>query len=117
MAAALEATNIKTVNFSKDWNKYTEFQAEYKSRLDILRTEGREVPTEVNADRNMPAIPFQWTGKSNATQPRANFKTDLSCAFDDKRISEYERHNAAFEKTRKLPAHLAAPHLIPLMNQ
>ena len=42
-------------------------------------------------------------------------QSDHSCAFDDKRITEYERRNAAFQDDIKKPGHLAAAQMIPLI--
>ena len=81
----------------------------------MLRTEKREVPSEEGADKNMPAILQAWTGKISTAQPTKNFKSDHSCAFDDKRITEYERRNVAFQDDIKKPVHLAAAKMIPLM--
>ena len=97
------------------WQKYVEFQAEYNTRLDLLRTEKREVPVVDGTDRNMPAILHTWTGKFSRTQPPRNYKSDPSCAFDEKRISEYERHNTAFQDNIKKAAPVAASKMIALM--
>ena len=50
------ATKLEqTTNFvnGKHWSTYIEFQGAYKDRLNVLRTEKREIPKEPGADRNM----------------------------------------------------------------
>ena len=102
---------------SKDWKKYCDFQAEYVSRIDVLRTEKREVPIQEGADRNMPPIPTGWTGNFKTTQdPKKNVKLDCSCAFDDNRIKEYEKRNAEFQKDIQGGCRLAAAKMLALMT-
>ena len=110
ITTTLDAT--PTYIHAKIWPKYIQFQTEYKERLGVLRKEKREVPSEEGADKNMPAILKAWTGKFSTAQPTKNFKSDHSCAFDDKRITEYERRNAAFQDDIKKPGHLAAAKMI-----
>ena len=91
----------QTTNFvcTKQWNKYVEFQGVYQDRLNILRSEKREIPKEAGAERNMQPIPHTWTGGINKTQPAKHFENNASCAFDDKSIRDYERHNKKFEES------------------
>ena len=99
-----------------NWKKYCEFQTEHKSRIDLLRTEWREVPKNTGTDRNMPPIPTGWTGTYQTAQdPKKNFKLETSCSFDAKRISEYEKRNLEFEKDCKGSCRLAAARMLALM--
>ena len=100
---------------AKNWNEYVQFQGAYKERVDLLRTEKREVPTVPESDKNMPSILHTWTGRFTNAQPAKNYKTDHSCAFNDSRIQDYERRNAAFQNDIKCQGHLAAAKMIPLM--
>ena len=45
----------------KQWQKYSDFQAEYASRVDLLRIEKREGSIAAGADKNMPQILMAWT--------------------------------------------------------
>ena len=100
----------------KQWQKYSDFQAEYASRVDLLRIEKREVPIAAGADKNMPPIPMAWTGNFKNPQPPKNFKNDCSCAFDEKRIKEYETRNSVFQADIKRPTNVAAAKMIALMT-
>ena len=82
IATKLDAT--PTYIYAKIWHKYIQFQAEYKERLEVLRTEKREVPTEEGADKKMLEILQAWTGKFSTAQPTkiSEFESDLSRAFD-----------------------------------
>jgi len=104
---------------SNNWKKYCDFQTEHKSRIDLLRTECREVPKHTGTDRNMPPIPTGWTGTYQTAQdPKnlKNFKLETSCSFDAKRISEYEKRNLEFEKDCKGSCRLAAAKMLALMT-
>ena len=112
------ATKLEqTTNFvnGKHWSKYIEFQGAYKDRLNVLRTEKREIPKEPGADRNMPPIPHTWTGNWKTSQPSKNFENDASCAFGDHRIGEYERHNNKFAESITYHGPVAAAKIIPLL--
>ena len=117
ITATLDATPAY-IN-AKIWPKYIQFQAEYKENLGVLRTEKREVPRKNGADKNMPAILQGRAGLEilhcATPQPTKKFKSDHSCAFDDQRISDNERCNAAFQDNIKTPGHLAAVKMISLM--
>ena len=101
---------------SKNLAKYCEFQAAYKDRLAVLRTEKREVAKQEGADKNMPPILSMWSGSYKTTQPSQHFKHDLSCAFNDARMNEYEKHNTNFQNSLKLHGPHAAGKLIPLLT-
>ena len=110
-------------NNSKNLAKYCEYQAVYKDCLAVLRTEKREVPKQEGADQNMPPIPSMWGGgfrttqpSHRTTQPSHHFKHDLSCAFNEARINEYEKHNTNFQNSMKLQGPHAAGKLIPLFT-
>ena len=108
---------------SKNLAKYCEFQAAYKDRLAVLRTEKREVAKQEGADKNMPPILSMWSGSykttqpsHRTTQPSHHFKHDLSCAFNEARINDYEKHNTNFQNSMKLQGPHAAGKLIPLFT-
>ena len=114
--AALQSTSPVYIS-SKSWKKYCEFQGEYQSRIDLLRIEKREVPVQDGADRNMPPIPTSWNGTLTTPQePKKNVKLDLSCAFDAKRIQDYQKRNSDFENDIKLGSRLAAAKMLALMT-
>ena len=75
----------QVTNFGKDypkmWKTYCEFQEKYAERIALLRLEKREVPKEANADKNMPPILQNWTGKLGNVQSQKNCIHDSSCAF------------------------------------
>ena len=50
------------------------------------------------------------------TQPSQHFKPDLSCAFSEARINEYEKHNTNFHNSIKLQGPHAAGKLIQLVT-
>ena len=102
---------------ARQWTKYCQYQSEYQSRIDLLRTEKREVPIEEGADRNMPPIPTGWTGTFTTPQPpQKNVKLDSSCAFDERRIQEYEKRNTEFQHDIKLGGRIAAAKMLALMT-
>jgi len=106
---------VTTYLTQKQWRQYCVFQSEYKERLNVLRAEKREIPKESGADKNMPPILHTWEGKFSATQQLKNFKKNLSCAFNEERIRQYEELNKKFLDSTKLQGPAAAGKIIPLM--
>jgi len=115
ITATLDSARVHPFIPEKKWRDYCVFQSEYKERLHVLRAEKREVPKESGADKNMPPILQTWDGKFSATQQPKNFKKQLSCAFTEERVKQYEELNKSFLPTTKLPAPAAAAKIIPLM--
>ena len=100
---------------SKPWKKYCEYQAEYKDRVAVLRSEKRDVPVEEDGDKIMPNMLQTWTGNSKQPQPAKNSLAKTSCAFDKSRIDDYERRNLRFAKWIEEPGHKAAKEIVPLL--
>jgi len=115
ITATLDSARVHPFIPEKKWRDYCVFQSEYKERLHVLRAEKREVPKESGADKNMPPILQTWDGKFSATQQPKNFKKQMSCAFTEERVKQYEELNKSFVPTTKLPAPAAAAKIIPLM--
>ena len=100
---------------SKLWKKYCEYQAEFKDRVAVLRSEKRDVPVEEDGDKIMPNILQTWTGNSKAAQPAKNYLVKTSCAFDKSRIDDYEKRNLKFARWIEEPGHKAAKEIVPLL--
>ena len=111
--------SARTFKLEKKWREYCVFQGDYKQHngqsLHVLRAQKRAVPKESGADKNMPPILQTWDGKFSATQQPKNFKKQMSCAFTEERVKQYEELNKSFVPTTKLPAPAAAAKIIPLM--
>jgi len=100
---------------AKQWREYCTFQADYKDRINVLRTEKRAVPKVADGDKNMPPLLHAWEGKYGAVQPSKNIRKLASCAFTENQVTKYETLNVSFAQTIKLEGHAAAAKLIPLL--
>jgi hypothetical protein len=108
----LDACNVVD---SKLWTRYCTYQAEFKDRVSVLRSEKRDIPEEEDGDKIMPSILHTWTGKFRDIQPQKNYHAKTSCAFDKSRIDEYERRNQKFTKSIETAGHQAAKEIVPLL--
>ena len=111
------ATIDLLVNFipAKKWKEYCTFQAEYKDRINVLRTEKRANPKEAGGDKIMPPMLHAWEGRFGAAQPTKNLRKNMSCAFTEKQVTQYEALNGSFAQTIKLAGQVAAAKLLPLL--
>ena len=108
-AAALNS-KVKETSRNPDldpaiYGKYVKFQSAFKVRLQYLKEGHFVTPEKENEDKCMPPLLFHYDTKirAGAEQPDANYRKNLSCAFDEKRIQEYETENNNFSTNMQSP--------------
>ena len=81
----------------KQWQKYSDFQAEYASRVDLLRIEKREVPIAAGADKDMPQILMRGPEISK-TRNHPKISRTIVHARSTRSESKNTRHVILFSK-------------------
>jgi hypothetical protein len=103
MKSAIKDTARNPDLDSSLFNKYIKFQGAYKGRLEYLNAGQFVTPERERDDKCMPPLLVHCDSKIrfDAQQPDTNYRKDYSCAFDEKRIQQYELENQNFSEKMK----------------
>jgi hypothetical protein len=99
----------------KIWRNYLIYQGAFAERIDNLRTQARETPSEDDHDKIMPSLLKKWTGGKTANQPTGNYSERMSCAFSSQRVESYEKACKAFPTYLKMSIKPAATNITKLL--